>query len=145
MKNFVIFLVLLSAAAAVPAQRRSTRSLSNATAAVPAATRTLRAPAQVYPAEGSVFQHFRRHTVLVWDRVPEAASYSLEVDCFHCCRRGEWCTDIGQTWMIRDGLLSNVFDFSFVGAQPGRWRVWSVDAAGSRSEPTPWRTFRFLR
>lgn len=31
----------------------------------------------------------------------------------------------------------------FVGEQPGRWRVYAVDARGDAGLPSPWRYFRF--
>jgi hypothetical protein len=34
---------------------------------------------------------------------------------------------------------------TFVGAQPGRWRVWPVNSSGQRGNPSEWRTFRFLK
>jgi hypothetical protein len=37
------------------------------------------------------------------------------------------------------------FTFDFVGAQPGRWRVFPVNAAGQRGMPSEWRTFRYTR
>jgi len=37
------------------------------------------------------------------------------------------------------------YTFEFVGAQPGRWRVWPVNKQGKRGNPSEWRTFRYLR
>jgi TonB family protein len=34
--------------------------------------------------------------------------------------------------------------FDFVGAQPGRWRVWPVSGSGRRGNPSAWRTFRYV-
>jgi hypothetical protein len=35
--------------------------------------------------------------------------------------------------------------FQFIGAQPGHWRVWVVDAAGNPGPKSDWREFRFTR
>ena len=102
-------------------------------------------PVQIYPADGTAFRHFPRHTVLVWQEVPGAKSYAVEVDCFHCCKHGFWCTDVDRTWMVRPNITSTVFDFDFVGAQPGRWRVWAVGENGEESPKSEWRTFSFHR
>lgn len=110
-----------------------------------AASKRLAAPVQIYPQEGASFRHFPRHVVLVWDKMPEAESYTVEVDCFHCCIKGSWCTDVGTTWAVHPSLSSNVFDFDFVGAQPGRWRVWAVGPNGEEGEKSQWRTFSFRR
>jgi len=32
-------------------------------------------------------------------------------------------------------------EFSFVGAQPGRWRVWAVDKEGREGFKSPWRRY----
>jgi hypothetical protein len=35
------------------------------------------------------------------------------------------------------------YTFEFVGAQPGRWRVWAVDAGGKEGPKTGWWEFTF--
>jgi hypothetical protein len=77
--------------------------------------------------------------------VDGAASYTVEIDCFHCCESGAWCTDVGEEWSIQDGLTANSHTFDYVGAQPGRWRVWSVDSAGQESEMSDWWEFEYTR
>jgi hypothetical protein len=37
------------------------------------------------------------------------------------------------------------FEFNFVGAQPGRWRVAAVLANGEVGVKSEWRTFRYTR
>jgi hypothetical protein len=37
------------------------------------------------------------------------------------------------------------YEFDFVGAQPGRWRVWAIDEAGREGFKSPWRLFVYLR
>ncbi len=108
----------------------------------------LQTPQQLKPPDGSVFDHYPRTTTLGWSAVPGDPSYlqyGVEVDCFHCCESNAWCTDVGETWMVeRVGGTSYTFDY--VGAQPGRWRVWAVDlSTGLESAKSGWWEFEYLR
>ena len=105
----------------------------------------LSVPAQVYPPNGSVFSNYPRLTVLVWEKVPGAVSYTLELDCFHCCGRDKWCTDVGTTWRVILNLKHPAYKFHFVGAQPGRWRVWAVGADRQPGPKSEWSEFRYTR
>jgi hypothetical protein len=116
------------------------RNTANNTCACPAA---LGQPTQLSPPDGSVFNNFPRTTTLTWTAVPGAASYTVEIDCFHCCQSGFWCTDIGQAFRIQTGIPTASFTFNFVGAQPGRWRVWAVGPNGEQSPKTGWWVFSY--
>ena len=105
----------------------------------------LATPQQISPADGAVFDIYPRETRLEWSRVSGAANYSVEVDCMHCCTSGQWCTDVGKTYQVKEGLSAPNYTFNFVGAQPGRWRVWALDSAGKAGAKSPWREFRFTR
>ncbi|MER2622694.1 MAG: PASTA domain-containing protein, partial [Accumulibacter sp.] len=105
---------------------------------------TLTAPQQLAPPDGSIFDNYPRTTTVQWQPVPLAESYNVEVDCYDCCRTGAWCTDIGATWVIYTGIRSGSFTFDFVGAQPGRWRVWAV-ASGVDGPKSGWWTFYYTR
>jgi len=104
---------------------------------------TLEVPQQVSPADGSVFNNYPRTTTLEWTSVSNAASYTVELDCYHCCEANKWCSDVGKTWIIVPNLQTTSYTFQFVGAQPGRWRVWAVDASGREGAKSPWREFRY--
>ncbi len=104
-----------------------------------------RMPTLVSPANGTVFNKFPRKTKLVWMPVPTAKSYTVEIDCYHCCRANKWCTDVGKTHHLKRNLRTTSYTFRFVGAQPGRWRVWAVSADGRESEKTPWWEFEYTR
>jgi hypothetical protein len=108
-----------------------------------AGPRVLRAPVQVAPPDGAVFSHYPRTTVLRWRRIPAAVSYTVELDCFQCCQVNQWCTDVGQTWQIVGGLTTNTYTFNWVGAQPGRWRVWATNRRGVEGAKSPWREFNY--
>ena len=107
----------------------------------------LSAPVQVGPPDGSVFDTggFPRITTLSWKSVGGASGYRVEVDCFHCCVDGEWCTDVGRTWDVTPPLAGTRYLHSFVGAQPGRWRVWAVDSSGHEGAKSVWWTFRYVK
>lgn len=103
------------------------------------------APQPLYPYDRTVFEHSPRHTVLVWEKTPTAASYGIEVDCFSCCERDKWCADTGKTWMVKTDIKPTVYAFNFVGAQPARWRVWATNANGKETAKSDWRSFRFVK
>ncbi|KHD08810.1 hypothetical protein PN36_25010 [Candidatus Thiomargarita nelsonii] len=103
-------------------------------------------PTLVSPADGTVFNKYPRQTKLVWTPVPTAKSYTVEIDCYHCCQSNEWCTDVGKkSLQVKRNLKTTSYTFHFVGAQPGRWRVWAIYADGRESQKTPWWEFKYLR
>lgn len=105
----------------------------------------LAAPVQVSPADASGFSHHPRTTTLVWNPVAGAASYTVEVDCMHCCESGRWCSEVGESWKVVTGLTETTYRFDFVGAQPGRWRVWAVGSNGQAGPKSGWWGFSFAR
>lgn len=102
-------------------------------------------PTQLAPPDGSVFDTYPRTTTLQWSEVASAASYTVEIDCMGCCAPGQWCRDVGQVWVVVPGITATSYTFDFVGAQPGRWRVWSVDAEGNEHPVSPWWRFEYTR
>ena len=106
----------------------------------------LPAPAQLNPADGAVFDYYPRATKLEWSPVEGAVSYSVEVD--FCSERGRdrsGCVNPQPLKMLNNpatkGIVGTTYEFDFVGAQPGRWRVWAVDAEGREGFKSPWRRF----
>jgi thiol-disulfide isomerase/thioredoxin len=98
---------------------------------------SLAAPRLISPEQGKVFDHFPRQTTLVWGEVPGAASYRIE-----------WDYQGGGSWTEHPAVLASkepTISFSFVGAQPGRWRVWAVDAGGREGAKSEWREFEYTR
>lgn len=102
-------------------------------------------PVQISPTDGTVFDHYPRRTTLAWRSVDGATSYTAEVDCYQCCQSNQWCADVGQIWLLVPGLPATSYTFDFVGAQPGRWRVWAVDSGGQESPKTNWWEFHYRR
>jgi hypothetical protein len=96
-------------------------------------------PKQISPNNGSVFSEYPRTTTLKWNKVSRAASYSLEVQYGDPDYKW-WALAIRKT-----GIKTTSYTFDFVGAQPGRWRVWAVATNGYKSEKSSWRYFRYTR
>ncbi len=94
----------------------------------------LTAPVQVSPLDGTVFSHYPRETTLVWEPVTGADSYTVEVEF----QSGTtW-----HTWRLTSDITATTYMFNFVGAQPGRWRVWAV-ADGEEGPKSGWWEFRY--
>ena len=110
-------------------------------AAISGARKVLPAPRQLSPAAGAVFEHFPRETTVGWSEVPGASAYVVEWD--YKQPDGWWMDLQGIVTTLR--VTDPVATFRFVGAQPGRWRVMAVDAAGNSGEVTPWREFRYTQ
>jgi hypothetical protein len=71
--------------------------------------------------------------------------YGVEIDCYHCCESNRWCTDVGETWRVEQ-VSGTSYTFDYVGAQPGRWRVWAIDTStGAQSPKSGWWEFEYLR
>jgi hypothetical protein len=94
-------------------------------------------PLQISPCDGAVFDHFPRTTTVEWTPVPGAASYTVESEYYS---GGSW-----HSWQSSAGITGSSHTFSFVGAQPGRWRVKAVDQSGGETPYSPWRGFDYLR
>jgi len=102
-------------------------------------------PKLIYPKNNEKFSNFPRTVTLKWSSVPGARSYTVEIDCFHCCKENKWCRDVGKVFHIKKALRGNTYTFEFTGAQPGRWRVWAVDKYGREGFKSEWRYFEYLR
>ncbi len=110
----------------------------------------LAAPFQTGPEDGTKFDIFPRSTRLEWNAVPEALSYFVEVDmCSGQQPVSKGCVN-PQTWRV-SSIPANTdtavysFEYNFVGAQPGRWRVTAIDANGIDGFKSPWRTIFYTR
>lgn len=100
----------------------------------------LTAPVQISPPNGAVFNNFPRTTKLAWNPVPGAGSYTVEVEYFAPPAPGKW-----MPLKLTPNLHTTDYTFDFVGAQPGRWRVWAVGANGQKGPQSAWREFRYTR
>jgi hypothetical protein len=105
----------------------------------------LGSPQPLLPANGAEFTHYPRTTRLEWSAVAGAASYTVELEvCQSVETDGKECQ--GQLLQIRgnpplSGIEGTSYEFLFIGAQPGRWRVWAVDAKGRVGLKSTWSKF----
>jgi hypothetical protein len=95
-------------------------------------------PELLEPKDGAQFNHFPRTTVLSWNSVSNAASYSVEIES--CTGSGVKNCSLSR---FEDNIRGTRYEFGFVGAQWGRWRVYAVDKDQLSSKPSTWSTFRY--
>lgn len=92
------------------------------------------------PADATVFNIFPRDMLLHWAPLSNAVSYIVDIEMFDSSV---------SAWLPEGDGSSSVsgtsYAFSFVGAQPGRWRVRGVDRLGNQSAFSEWRTFEHRR
>lgn len=105
----------------------------------------LGSPEPISPRPGVSFDHFPRITELRWHPVPSVSSYSIEIDCFHCCEVGKWCSDVDKPRIRVSGITTTTYTFNWVGANLGRWRVWAVAADGKEGPKSAWQDFLYTR
>jgi hypothetical protein len=94
------------------------------------------APRQLAPTDGSVFDHFPRKTTLRWAPVAGAAKYKVEIEYLS---GGKWDS------LIRTEVRLTEHELNFLGAQPGRWRIWAVEDSGQEGPKSDWWTFRYTQ
>ncbi len=104
-------------------------------------TPQMETPILTNPANNVVFDQYPRTITLSWKMVPAATGYYLEIAY---CQAGEIDCVSYPAVTISDPLASD-YTFSFVGAQPGKWRVTTLASSPYRnSAPSAWRWFSFL-
>lgn len=110
----------------------------------------LPAPIQLSPANNAVFDRYPRRTKVEWSAVEGAVSYKVEVDyCDGVSKNRLRCVN-PQPNVIKNnppasGIVNTSYEFNFVGANPGRWRVLAVDKEGREGFASPWRRFVYLQ
>jgi len=104
----------------------------------PAAQTALVAPQPIAPANGSEFNQFPRKTTLKWSPVTGAVAYKVEVE--YQSPDGQW-----QPAVAVKEVKDTEYEFDFIGAQPGRWHVWAVDANGQEGPKSDWWSFRYTK
>jgi len=107
---------------------------------------SLEAPHPYSPPDGTELFHYPRLTRLEWLAVPGAETYTVEVDvCLGGYPAQKECRDprplIGLKVPPMAGIQGTSYEFSFLGNQPGRWRVWAVDTLGRPGRKSDWTTF----
>lgn len=108
----------------------------------------LPAPVQTGPDDNAEFDLYPRKTLLKWQPVEGATSYRIEIDYCQGGSKGQRSCIDPQPLYIEGrnptDINTTIYEFNFVGAQPGRWRVWAIDKKGQESFKSPWRTFFYL-
>lgn len=110
----------------------------------------LPAPVLLSPDDRAEFQIYPRHTKLEWQPVDGAAYYLVEIDvCDGRNRDLRECVNpmpFSTTASLKPVKVeSTTYEFDFVGRQPGRWRIWAVDAKGQEGFKSPWRIIFYLK
>jgi serine/threonine protein kinase len=97
------------------------------------------APTLTSPVEGATLEQIPRTLTLVWETVPGATNYQIEVEyCDPSC-------DVLAIAYLAVNVSGTSYTFDFVDAKPGRWRVRAATEAGLVGPFSGWRTFRFMR
>jgi TonB family protein len=104
--------------------------------------RSLPAPRLIAPPDHAMFDGYPRRITCRWEAASGAYGYLLEWDYMY---QEVWNADYQGVPGAAFQVNGTEFTFNFVGPQPGRWRVWPVNASGLRGNPSEWRTFRYLR
>ncbi len=107
-------------------------------------TAALAAPTPLAPLDGTVLEHFPRQTVMTWSPVPGAADYTVEVDCFACCKKNKWCSEVGEEYLVVPGVAITRYGVNFGDNKQGRWRVWAVTSNGASGAKSAWSAFTYV-
>ncbi len=97
-------------------------------------------PRTLSPRDGAVMSHFPRNLELRWSEVPNARSYRVFI---------ETQDPVDSSWHSHPFGLGervvpeNRLQLQFVGSQPGRWRVASIDQDGRGGKSSAWSRFTF--
>jgi hypothetical protein len=100
------------------------------------------APTLISPQDGAAERNlkFGDNISLTWSPVPNAASYSVEIQ-YYDEKLSSW-DDMGLTKVLNTG-----YDFPFVDVQPNfrwRWRVWAISMDGQIGEMSEWSKWQTL-
>jgi uncharacterized protein YraI len=96
-------------------------------------------PILISPEPNKEFNFFPREVTFVWGAVagPGTITYAIEIEY----NNGSWVN-----WRTVPGLTSTTYTMdNFVGANPGRWRVWASSSTLGDGPKTEWREFKFLQ
>jgi hypothetical protein len=128
------------------------RKLDDSDEGLPKLPKLLDAPQPLSPSSGTEFDHYPRVTKLEWSQVPGAVNYSVEIQyCDGLAPKltPKQCEDPrpweGRSVPPTSGIEGTTYQFSFLGAQPGRWRVWAHDAQGQAGAKSEWSVFFYRR
>jgi TonB family protein len=102
---------------------------------------SLPAPIPISPPDHAMFEGYVRRLTCKWEASPGAVAYLLEWDYMD---QGAWHAESSGIPGTAYEASATEASIEFIGAQPGRWRVWPVNSNGQRGNPSEWRSFRFV-
>ena len=94
------------------------------------------APELLSPKDKDTFNIYPRTTKLTWRAVFGAKSYRVEI---------QYNNYKSWTAFKMDTVINTSYTFDFIGAQPGRWRVFAINSDNKESEGSAWREFSYLK
>jgi hypothetical protein len=107
-------------------------------------------PGPTLLADSFLFDIFPRVTTLVWNPVAGAVSYHVVTEFGNASETNPFCTVPSECGIWTEQGLGTTttnlttFTFEFVGAQPGRWRVFALNAAGAVISTSAYVYFAYL-
>ena len=102
---------------------------------------TFGAPTLLLPENAQTFNIFPRTTRFVWTSVKKAVSYNIEIQFGNFDQAG----NVNWSFLRKVITVDTTFTYDFVGAQPGRWRVYSINSNKEYSDPSGWFVFTYSR
>jgi hypothetical protein len=114
-------------------------SIQDYTVTITVRATTVPRPSLISPEDDKEFDYYPREVTFVWSAVtaPGTVTYNIEIQY----NGGSW-----SNWRVVNGLTSTTYTMdNFVGANPGRWRVWATSSTLGDGEKTEWREFEFLQ
>ena len=115
---------------------------------ISATSSTLPAPTQLSPQDGSVFNNFPRNMKLSWQPVTGTTGYVVQIQACNPNGCAASTTPGGTNSNLppyTTTVKNTTFPWSFVGAQPGRWRVAALKPDGELGQFSPWWGFTFTK
>lgn len=94
------------------------------------------------PDDGAQLGNFPRTYELVWNPVPGASAYKVELQMQV---NGPVPNSVQWIALNTATVSANNFSSEFNGANWGRWRITAVNLTGEESQQSDWRTFRFTQ
>ena len=94
----------------------------------------------ITPENGESFKIFPRKLNLKWNELKNAKRYIVEVQ-YKDIEKNQWFNLPNE--MGHFSTEKTESEIEFIGAQPGRWRVYAIDEKGEESKISEWKQFFF--
>lgn len=113
----------------------------------------LPSPRLLSPEDGAFMHHYPRTTIVKWEPVVGASSYTVEIQMAMgpIGQETDSWYDLAEhhknfpasTFVPPVKIKSTSFTFDWVGENMGRWRVWAIDDQGNEGLKSKWRYFKY--